>query len=432
MKIDLPPMIKKLKIGSLSVANATAEIKITDKEKAKSWFLNGANLEITRFLVDSLTRANPGKTPLFNVDDFTFSSRGISWVSSDSMYTWSLAGFGFSTFKKNIFIDTVSMIPRYSRMDFSRKLGYQADRLQVVIPRIRIERCDFRKLLSDLSFHAGRIEFQRMVAEDYRDKRIRFPDWQRPLMPGQAIRKITFPILLDTIAVINGYASYEEQTGDEPGQIFFDRMNATVTGFNTDSSYSKTNPELEIDFSAYLMGKALLEASLRTPLGNKTDTLYCTAKLGELQLTEINPMVSRLLPVKILEGVATKTEIKFMHVNPDYSTGEMNLLYKDVKIMLSNTKPGWQENWKNRIIGFAANNILDFKSNPNYNGILRTGFIYFERDKRKGFINFLWKSSLSGIISSFGLNSKQQKEWKKLQKKRNGKIKLRYQKITYF
>jgi hypothetical protein len=132
---------------------------------------------------------------------------------------------------------------------------------------------------------------------------------------------------------------------------------------------------------------------------------------------EINPMVSRLLPVRILEGEATKTEIKFMHLNQDYSSGEMKLFYKDVKIMLSATKPGWQENWKNSLMSFAANNILDFKSNPNYNGNFRTGIIWFERDKRKGFINFLWKSSLSGIKSSFGLNSKQQKNWGKLQKK---------------
>jgi hypothetical protein len=164
------------------------------------------------------------------------------------------------------------------------------------------------------------------------------------------------------------------------------------------------------------MGKTLLEASIRTPLGNKNDTLFFNAKLDELQLTEINPLVSKLLPVTILEGIAQKTEITFMNANQDYSTGEMKLFYRDVKIRLEDTKPGWQERWKKSIISFAANNILDFKSNPNYNNKFRTGIIWFERDKRKGVINFLWKSSLSGIKSSFGLNSKEQKEWKKMQK----------------
>jgi len=416
VKIHLPPMMKKLEIASGSILNARTELKITKKNGTKSWSLDGINLDITRFLVDSLTQANPGKTPLFNADDVTISSRGISRISDDSMYNWSFAGFGFSTFKKSIFIDSVSMIPRYSRMDFSRKLGYQSDQLQVKIPHIMIERCDFRKLLSELSFHAGRIEAQGMIIEDYRDKRVPFPEWQRPPMPAQAIRKIKFPVLIDTIAVTDSYASYEEQTGDEPGRIFFDRMNAIVTGFNTDSTFRKTKPDLEINFTGYLMGKTLLEASIRTPLGNKKDTLFFKAKLDELQLTEINPLVSKLLPVTILEGVAPKTEITFMNANQDYSTGEMKLFYKDVKIRLENTKTGWQEKWEKSIIGFAANNILDFKSNPNYNGNFRTGIIWFERDKRKGVINFLWKSSLSGIKSSFGLNSKQQKEWEKMQK----------------
>jgi len=36
--------------------------------------------------------------------------------------------------------------------------------------------------------------------------------------------------------------------------------------------------------------------------------------------------------------------------------------------------------------------------------------IYFERDQSKGFFNFLWKSVLSGLKSTMGFNSKEQKE----------------------
>jgi len=418
MKIDLPPMMKKLEIATLSVENAQAELKITSKERVKSWVLKRANLDIIHFLVDSLTQASHGNTPMFNAEDISFSSAGFSGISGDSMYTWSFAGFGFSTLKKNIYIDTISMIPRFSREDFSRKLGYQTDRLQVMIPRIAIERCDFRKLVSDLSVNAGRVELKGMVVEDYRDKRIPFPDWQRPLMPAHMVRKITLPVQIDTIAMVDGYVTYEEQTGDEPGRIFFDRLNALVTGFTTDSTSGKNIPDLQVNLTGYIMGKALLEATLKTPLNNENDTLFCSARLGELQLTEVNPMLSELLPVKILGGIASKTEIRFMHANQNYSTGEMNLFYSNVRIKLENTKPGWQENWEKSLLSFVANNILDFKSNPNYNGNFRTGIIWFERDKRKGVINFLWKSSLSGIKSSFGLNSKQQKELLKLQKRK--------------
>jgi hypothetical protein len=172
-----------------------------------------------------------------------------------------------------------------------------------------------------------------------------------------------------------------------------------------------------VSFSGYLMGKSLLQADLRAPLGNEHDTLFLNAKLNEFDMTEINPMISKLLPVTILQGIAPKTEIRFMNANGKIATGEMDLYYNNVKIRLEETKPGWQEKWKKNLLSFAANNILDFKSNPNYNGNFRTGIIWFERDQEKGVLNFLWKSSLSGIKSSFGLNSKQQKGWKKLQKR---------------
>jgi hypothetical protein len=41
---------------------------------------------------------------------------------------------------------------------------------------------------------------------------------------------------------------------------------------------------------------------------------------------------------------------------------------------------------------------------------MHTGTIYFKRDKSKGIINFLWKSTLSGLKSTMGFNSKAQKE----------------------
>jgi hypothetical protein len=62
-------------------------------------------------------------------------------------------------------------------------------------------------------------------------------------------------------------------------------------------------------------------------------------------------------------------------------------------------------------------NLLLSDSNPNDDGKLKHGIIYFERDESKGFFNFVWKSLLSGIKSSVGVNSKMQKEIKKQLKK---------------
>jgi hypothetical protein len=62
-------------------------------------------------------------------------------------------------------------------------------------------------------------------------------------------------------------------------------------------------------------------------------------------------------------------------------------------------------------------NLLIAKNNPDDGGKMRQGIIYFERDTTKGFVNFIWKSVLSGIKSSVGVNSKTQKEMLKQHKK---------------
>jgi hypothetical protein len=62
-------------------------------------------------------------------------------------------------------------------------------------------------------------------------------------------------------------------------------------------------------------------------------------------------------------------------------------------------------------------NLLLAENNPGENGKLKTGIIWFERDQTKGFLNYIWKSVLSGLKSSAGINNKSQREVRRAEKK---------------
>ena len=61
------------------------------------------------------------------------------------------------------------------------------------------------------------------------------------------------------------------------------------------------------------------------------------------------------------------------------------------------------------MINVAANDLVVNDNNPTRSGKMKTGTVYFTRDKEKGIINFVWKSALSGLKSTMGFNSKAQK-----------------------
>ncbi|MCX6303692.1 MAG: DUF748 domain-containing protein [Bacteroidetes bacterium] len=408
--IRIPAFMKTVAVNKVTIAGANTGLIIHRPAQSQSYALADAMLEITRFRVDSATRSNPAAVPLFNADDITLVAPGFRWATPDSMYSCRIGRFGVSTALGRLFLDSVSVTPYFDRQEFSRKSGYQTDRIDVKIPRVTVSQIDFRKLLSDRQLFASGVKLDRVQFADYLDKRIPFDSLKHPLMPGRMIAGIKFPVCIDTITLSDGFASYEEQTGDEPGRVFFDRMNATLTGFSTMKGC--TTRDLELHGTFRLMGVAPAEAWVHFQINHPRDTFTLRGAIGELDLTAINPMLSKLMPVAITRGTATATEIIHINANNAKSHGLMQFQYKNLFISLQPTKPGTWNRVEQSLLTVLANLLLA-DANPDENGKLTTGVIYFERDQSKGFFNFVWKSLLSGIKSSVGVNTKTQKEIKK-------------------
>ncbi len=409
--ISTPQFMNTIAVHEFTVSGGDGQMIIHRPNKTQTWSLTNMMLEVTRFRVDSATRSNPAGTPLFNADDISLSAPGISLVSPDSLYTYSFGHIGFSTEKATAFLDSVTVVPNFSKSDFSRKLGHQTDRFVLRIPRIVLSELDFRKLVSDRQLTAASLRMDNLVFEDYLDKRVPFSDLQRPMMPGTAVAGIKFPLCIDTIAISNGFALYEEQTGDEPGKIFFDRLNATLTGLTTlkDTSAGSSVPGLDLHGTFRLMGTAPAEAWFHFQPGHPRDTFTMRATIGKLDLTDINPMLSKLMPASIVRGTATSTEILQVTGNGTKATGLMSFRYNDLAIRLHPAKPGAWNRLEQSLLTEIANLYLA-DSNPKENGKMKHGTIFFERDPSRGFFNFLWKSILSGLKSTMGINSEAQKE----------------------
>ena len=416
-EIKVPPFIKTLAVRKISIAGARVGLIMHQAGKTKSYSMADITFDVTRFRIDSATRSNPTGTPLFNADDIAFSAPGYSWVSNDSLYTFSIGRFGLSTGSASAFIDSINVIPNFSRADFSRRMVYSTDRIELRIPRINLSQIDFRKLVSERQLHVSKMTMANVKLSDYLDKRLPPDTMLRPLLPGRMVSRIKYPVRIDTIAFTNGFASYEEQNGDEPGRIFFDRMNATLTGFTTLSESTTPSGSLNLHGAARLMGAAPLEAWFHFQTDHPRDTFTVRATIGELDLTAINPMLSKLMPVSVKRGTASSTEIIQMNASNTLATGMMTFRYQNLAINIQPTKAGTWNHVEPWLITEVANLFLA-GGNPNEDGKLRNGIIYFKREMSKGFFNFVWKSTLSGIKSSVGANSKIQREMKKQKKQK--------------
>lgn len=403
--IQIPPVFENVSVNKLLIYHAGLNYSKRKADKVTSGEFKEITVSVTGFHFDSLTRLNPNGAPIFFSDNLTVSVPGFSFKTSDSLYTLSSRSVSLSTNPARVRIDTVALNPRYDRAGFAARVGYQTDRLTARLDRIGIRNIDFRRLAREGQLHAGSVYLFGFMFESYRDKRMPFPQWQRPLMPQQAIRKITFPVVIDTIRLTGGFASYEEQTGPEPGRLFFSDLNTTVTGFNT---LSGVRPDLMVNGSGMFMGQSPFEARFRFMPDNPRDSFQFSATIGNLDLRSINPMLNKLMPVSVRQGTATDTKVQWMHANDSLSVGYMTFPYTNLAVKLHPAKKGTAELIETLLLNELVNLLLP-DNNPPEGKKLEAGLIFFERDKSKGFFNFVWKSVLSGIRSSAGFNSKEQK-----------------------
>ncbi|MFZ4571475.1 MAG: hypothetical protein ACOYM0_10045 [Bacteroidales bacterium] len=121
------------------------------------------------------------------------------------------------------------------------------------------------------------------------------------------------------------------------------------------------------------MGKGKMNFNMKFRVGDKQNGFIYSSSLGPMDLREVNPMLTRLMPAEISSGKGRE------------------LLVQQI----------------------VANSFVVNVANPTGAGKLNTGVVYFKRDKEKGIINFIWKNVLSGLKSQMGFNSKEQKELKK-------------------
>ncbi|MEI6456084.1 MAG: hypothetical protein WCO93_07330, partial [bacterium] len=282
---------------------------------------------------------------------------------------------------------------------------------------LSFNRLDIRKLLFEGKFIAGLLEVEGLVVDDYRDKRISRKPGFRPPMPQDGLRKLKSYLRIDTVILKNGKATYAEQVGREPGTIFLDNMNAMLTGLTNDSAMLNAGLVSELKGTAYLMGKGRLDLNVKFRFGDKRNAFTFSAALGPMDLRELNPMLTKLLPAEIISGKSTQVSVPLVVATDEEAHGKLICCYKGLKMKIESEKQSTWNTIKTGVINWVANDFVVNDDNPTQSGKLKTGVIFFRRDKEKGIINFIWKSVLSGLKSQMGFNSKEQKEMKKKTKK---------------
>ncbi len=309
----------------------------------------------------------------------------------------------FSKSKSMISMDSLELIPQYKKYRFARKRGYRTSRLSLKIHRITFKEIDFNEFFKRQRFLCKRLTVENPGLDIFRDKRVaKHPRPKIKKYPWQLLNELKFKLKIDNIKISNGTLAYSvrgEKT-NKTGKIFFNGIRMTLENVTNFPEAVKGRFALTVTASARVMGRSTLNANVIIPVSNKKEpgAFTFSGTLGKMDMRAFNPMLESSAFLRIESGIVDRLHFSAKAGNNE-AVGEMRLRYKNFRISMLKKSSEYK---KRKILSFLANTIIH-SFNPKPGKPLRIGRIFFKREKPLSFLNYTWKSLLSGIKSSIGL-----------------------------
>lgn len=327
-------------------------------------------------------------------------ARRVGATLSGGMYTATIASLSRSR-DKTLTIDSVMLTPAYPKFEFARKVGKQTDRINLSIPRIEI--ADFAvEKMKEKEFRATKVIIQNASLKAFRDKRVAFNKDHIVPLPYTSFSRVPFHIDIDTIELKTALIEYEEfpEQGDSSGTISFSDVYATFYRCNNRPA-ADTLGSIALDVQSVFMGNGLLKASFSLPYDTVKPRYTVRGNFSNFDLTTLNPAVRHLAKMSVKSGQLKQMDFDFAY-NAFSSEGNLMMTYENLKIEAL-TKES-DQNFFSELKTFLINTFIVRKNkDEEVKPEKRSGAIAFERDTKRSIFNYWWKSLLTGIKATYGI-----------------------------
>ncbi len=317
------------------------------------------------------------------------------YVDSNTTLQWYNAEYDYS--KRNLSLDSFSYTPTQSRDSVMARAAYQTDYITMSTGKINMADFNIEEYRKDSSILAGEIDVANPIISIYRDKQPPFLSGVRKRLPVDMIKRISLPVSIKRINLIDGLVSYTEKNART-------RTEGTILLTHVDSKISRIkNHNIDLDDSlvfsvdAYLMDSALIKLRVKQAYNDSLSGFLMTLRMNPTSLTFLNPIIAPLSNVKIVSGSVDSFSLRAMG-REQIALGLANMYYHNLRIKLYKNAELEESTLLTKAATFFANNFLIRKNNKG-----RTGVVYFERLQDRSFFNYLVKMTFSGMASSIGV-----------------------------
>ncbi|HSG67774.1 MAG TPA: hypothetical protein VK994_03645, partial [Bacteroidales bacterium] len=213
--------------------------------------------------MDDVHVHHPGDDSLsfiLDTEELNIMLNSMSMVLPGKLYTLKTDRLDISYKDKQVSLDSLRLIPAYSKSRFGQIVGKQTDRFDLKIANILLSGIEFDSIFNKKAI-ISKVTLTGPSADIYRDKGIPRDMNHFPKLYQTAIAQL--PILLDisVVEIIDGMVDYQEKVewSTMAGGVTFEDFDITISGISNDKEKINNGLAMRVDATAILMGKADLE-----------------------------------------------------------------------------------------------------------------------------------------------------------------------------
>jgi hypothetical protein len=350
---------------------------------------------------------NSNNRPTYSIKNSDGVIKNLNFGRHEGMYGATIKQVSFNTQNQKIEIDSVLLIPNFSKFKFAHYVGEQVLRLNISIPKITLEGVAFDSLM-DSTVVISKILVQSFDSHSFKDKRILSTNKDIIPLPMESFLKLPWKIKIDSILISNSRITTEEfpAKGVAPGISTLDDVRVVFTGLN--NRRNKNDPPYAImDITGLAMNSGKFHASFQFPVDGSV-RYHAKGSVSEMPFEKFNPVLGPIANLRAKSGYLNSLTFNFTYTELT-SKGQLDIDYEDLRITSLNKNKQTTNDLRTLFVNAVIRNDRD-QSGPSAK---IAGIIDIERDRTKIIFNVWRISILDGLRSSILGKSKTEMASKK-------------------
>lgn len=396
----LQPRIIDLEINSIEVEDSHLAVYNGASDTAAILQSIDNDISINKFVVnkhvDSLGN-------VFLSREFGMKMKSFSYRILRNLYNLDGKNLYVNYTNSIISIDSVAMVPRYSKGSFNKAAGHRASRVAMKLSDITFTGINPKLFLERGSFLARKLEVANMNLDVYFDLNAPKRVTRKPSVQ-EIMRSIPFPVKIDTVYLRDSYVSYAQraESANEAGKIDFRHVHGNIINAINDSTPGIKNVTT-MNIYAKFMGEGELSGKYEFSMNTRDEVFKCDGKIGAMSLKRTSNALKNLLGIAVAEGQLDSARFSFS-VDGKHANGWLKLLYHDFKVEILDKNKN-HPNFKDKVLSFLANTFVVRDRNPEKGRDPRVTKIDYEWNHNKYLFFNTWKALQSAVLPAIGIHN---------------------------